>query len=77
MKICGCNDKFGPSLKICSIHFNTDDFTTIKVKRDNLLYRQTILKDDTVPTLYLLPNEYSEFAGKRKKSIEESESEYN
>ncbi|CAI6369403.1 unnamed protein product [Macrosiphum euphorbiae] len=52
-KICGRKDKFDPLLKICSIHFDPEDFTSITIRRDSQLFRQTILKNNNiVPTLY-------------------------
>lgn len=68
-KICGRNDTFDPSSKICSIHFDVNDFDTITERRDGTLYRQTIFKNSNpLPTLYLLPHEYIKFTRKRKKN---------
>lgn len=68
--LCGRENKFDPSFKICSIHFDPDDFTSTLIRRDGQLYRQTILKNNgIVPTLYLLPQEYTKFTRKRKKNI--------
>lgn len=67
-KICGRNDKFDPQMKICSIHFNESDFTFTFERRNGQLYRQTILKIYTVPTLYLHASEYTKFIRKRKRT---------
>ncbi|XP_008185298.1 uncharacterized protein LOC100167907 isoform X2 [Acyrthosiphon pisum] len=72
-KICGRKDKFDPLLKICSIHFDPEDFTSITIRRDGQLFRQTILKNNNiVPTLYLLSHEYTKFVRKRKRSVNDS-----
>jgi len=77
-KHCGRTDTFDPLLKICSIHFDTNDFTTVTERRDGQLYRQTILKNNNiVPTLYLLPHEYIKFTRKRKKSINNANGQFN
>lgn len=69
--ICGRKSKFDSSYKICSIHFDPDNFTSTLIRRDGQLYRQTILKNnEIVPTLYLLPQEYTKFTRKRKKNID-------
>ncbi|CAH1709136.1 uncharacterized protein LOC114126584 isoform X2 [Aphis gossypii] len=68
-KICGRTDKFDPLSKICSIHFDPDDFTSITIRREGRLFRQTCIKNNnTVPTLYLQSHEYSKFTRKRKRS---------
>ncbi|KAF0749381.1 Uncharacterized protein FWK35_00017856, partial [Aphis craccivora] len=68
-KICGRTDKFDPLSKICSIHFNPDDFTSITIRREGRLFRQTCIKNNnTVPTHYLQSHEYSKFTRKRKRS---------
>lgn len=75
--MCGRKDKFDPLLKICSIHFNPDDFTSITIRRGGQLFRQTILKNNNiVPTLYLQPHEFTQFARKRKRSVNDSYSKY-
>ncbi|XP_060880446.1 uncharacterized protein LOC132952235 isoform X2 [Metopolophium dirhodum] len=72
-KICGRKDKFDPLLKICSIHFDPEDFTSITIRRDGQLFRQTILNNNNiVPTLYLLSHEYTKFARKRKRSVNDN-----
>jgi hypothetical protein len=72
-KICGRKDKFDPLLKICSIHFDPEDFTSITIRREGQLFRQTILKNNyIVPTLYLLSHEYTKFSRKRKRSVNDS-----
>lgn len=77
-KICGHNDTFDSSFKICSIHFDVNNFTTVIIKQDNQFSRQTVLKNiNIVPTLYLLPHEYTKFIRKRKKTINDNNSEYN
>ncbi|XP_022182300.1 uncharacterized protein LOC111042111 isoform X2 [Myzus persicae] len=77
-KMCGRKDKFDPLLKICSIHFNPDDFTSITIRRGGQLFRQTILKNNNiVPTLYLQPHEFTQFARKRKRSVNDSYSNQN
>ncbi|XP_060840629.1 uncharacterized protein LOC132921565 isoform X2 [Rhopalosiphum padi] len=72
-KICGRKDKFDPLSKICSIHFDPDDFTSITIRREGQLFRQTIMKNNnTVPTLYLQSHEYLKFTRKRKRSVNDS-----
>jgi len=72
-KICGRKDKFDPLFKICSIHFDPEDFTSITIRRDGQLFRQTILNNNNiVPTLYLLSHEYTKFARKRKRSVNDN-----
>lgn len=73
-KICGRNDEFDFSFKICSIHFNIDDFLTVTVRREGKLFKQTILKNNNiVPTRYLLSHEYTKFTKKQKRCIKDSE----
>lgn len=62
--------------KICSIHFKADDFISIMERRDGKLYKQTILKNNyIVPTLYLQSYEYTKFTRKRKKLVNNVQSE--
>lgn len=69
-KICGRSDEFNFSFKICSIHFDLDDFTIHNIRRDGQLIKQTILKNNNiVPTRYLLPHEYTKFTRKRQKNL--------
>jgi len=76
-KFCGRKGKFDPSLKICSIHFDPNDFTSITIRREGQLFRQTILKNNSiVPTLYLRPHEYTKFSRKRKRSLNDCYSNY-
>lgn len=76
--ICGRKEElFDPLIKICSIHFEPGDLEVINVKREGKLIRQTILRDtDVIPTLYLKPEEYKKFERKRKRSMDDSYSEY-
>ncbi|VVC33097.1 Hypothetical protein CINCED_3A008515 [Cinara cedri] len=66
-KICGHNNTFDSSFKICSIHFDVNDFTTVTIKQGDQLNHQTVLKNfNIVPTLYLLPHEFARLIRKRK-----------
>lgn len=70
-KICGHDDEYDPTIKICSIHFNANDFTHSYARRDGILYRQTSMKTDIyLPTLYLQAHEYTKFTRKRKRNVE-------
>ncbi|XP_025206733.1 uncharacterized protein LOC112602713 isoform X2 [Melanaphis sacchari] len=72
-KTCGRKDKFDPLSKICSIHFDPDDFTSVTIRREGQLFRQTIMKNNnTVPTLYLESHEYLKFTRKRRRSVNNS-----
>lgn len=76
-KLCGHENEFNPFSKLCSIHFNADDFTTDTVRRDGQLYRQTILNSNSVPSRYLLQHEYTTFTKKRKQNTNDTKSQYN
>lgn len=78
-KICGRNDAFDPLSKICSIHFNANDFIIREQTRGGQRYRQTVLAyPGVIPTLYLQPHEYTKFIRKRKRNITtDDNSEYN
>lgn len=78
--MCGRNDKFDPSFKICSIHFGGHNFKTATLIQDGKLYQKTTLKNNNfIPNLYLLPHEYAIFSKnqKIKKCIITNSSEYN
>lgn len=77
-KLCGHNDKFDPFSKICSIHFDADNFKTISKKRDKLYHNNVLKNSNTVPTFYLLPHEYFNFSNEQKKiNINGIDSKYN
>lgn len=67
-KICGRNDKFDPSFKICSIHFGANNFKSIDSVQNGKICQKTILKNNTIlPSFYLLPHEYIIFTRNQKK----------
>lgn len=77
-KLCGRIDKFDPSLKICSIHFDPNDLIRDNIRRNGQLYQQTFLKNSTiVPTKFLLSHEYTIFNKKRKNEMIDIIGKYN
>lgn len=76
-KMCGHNNEFDSSFKICSIHFNVNDFTTFIVKQDNQISHRTVLNNiNIVPTLYLSPHEYEKLFRKRRRTSDETSRKY-